>query len=190
VRPTGGRLARPVGAGDPGPAAGRDDDVQPADRQLRPVPLTQVLYLDHRVFPAIGNAGNPRHATHARNHPPGPASATRPQADQATYAARPTRRPACQTIQAASRLRGADGWAARDGPACIGTASRPTRPSAGPPAQPRSLLVCAAPGPASLRAHASTPAATGPASTLARHRVTHRDPLPRLRFFYHYRLLG
>src|SRR5215471_3916735 len=31
-----------------------------------------------------------RHATHARNHPPGPASAKRPQAEQATYAARPT----------------------------------------------------------------------------------------------------
>ena len=34
-----------------------------------------------------------RHATHARNHPPGPASAERPQAEQATYAARPIRRP-------------------------------------------------------------------------------------------------
>src|SRR5262249_31516492 len=70
-----------------------DGEVQPADRQLRPVPLTQVLYLDHHVFPAIGGAGNPRHATHARNHPPGPASATRPQAGQPAYAARPTRPP-------------------------------------------------------------------------------------------------
>ena len=34
-----------------------------------------------------------RHATHARNHPPGPASAKRPQAEQATYAARPIRPP-------------------------------------------------------------------------------------------------
>src|SRR5215472_8040062 len=40
-----------------------------------------------------------RHATHARNHPPGPASAKRPQAEQATYAEglsahRPTAYPA------------------------------------------------------------------------------------------------
>src|SRR6516164_1441057 len=34
-----------------------------------------------------------RHATHARNHRPGPASAERPQAEQATYAARPIRPP-------------------------------------------------------------------------------------------------
>src|SRR5262249_6352762 len=33
------------------------------------------------------------HVTYARNHRPGPASAERPQAEQATYAARPTRRP-------------------------------------------------------------------------------------------------
>src|SRR5215467_2548847 len=36
---------------------------------------------------------SPRHATHARNHPPGPASAQRPQAEQATYAPRPIRPP-------------------------------------------------------------------------------------------------
>src|SRR5262249_61485605 len=35
----------------------------------------------------------PRHAAPARNRPPGPASAKRPQAEQATYAARPTRPP-------------------------------------------------------------------------------------------------
>src|SRR5215471_4279070 len=34
-----------------------------------------------------------RHVTHARNHPPGPASAERPQAEQATYAARSIRLP-------------------------------------------------------------------------------------------------
>src|SRR6516164_7238594 len=41
---------------------------------------------------AVPTAGL-RHATHARNHPPGPASAQRPQAEQATYAARRIRRP-------------------------------------------------------------------------------------------------
>src|SRR5215831_16822966 len=41
----------------------------------------------------IGNAGNSGAPTHARSHPPGPASAERPQAEQAAYAARPIRRP-------------------------------------------------------------------------------------------------
>src|SRR5215469_8464530 len=40
---------------------------------------------------AVPRAGL-RHATHARNRPPGPVSAERPQAEQATYAARPIRR--------------------------------------------------------------------------------------------------
>src|SRR5215470_7228660 len=91
--PHRGRLAGPVRAEEAGHDAGPDDEVQPVDRQLLPVPLTQVLYLDHRVFPRSVAPVTPRHATHARNHPPGPASAKRPQADQATYAARPIRPP-------------------------------------------------------------------------------------------------
>src|SRR5262245_29856716 len=57
-----GRGRTVIAAVDPDPArggliqagdhAGLDDEVQPGDRQLLPVPLTQVLYLDHRVFPA------------------------------------------------------------------------------------------------------------------------------------------
>jgi len=76
--------------------------------------------------------------------------------------------PACHTMQAASRLPGFTGLAARDGSACIVNASRLTRTFPGPPARPRSLLVCAAAGPASLLAHASAPAATEPASTARR----------------------
>ena len=68
----------------------------------------------------------------------------------------------------ASRLRGSVGLTARDGSACIVNASRLTRTFAGPPVQPRSLLVCAAAGPVNLLAHANTPAATGPASTARR----------------------
>jgi hypothetical protein len=48
--PHRGRLAGPVRAEEAGHDAGLDDEVQPVDRQLLPVPLTEVLYLDHRVF--------------------------------------------------------------------------------------------------------------------------------------------
>src|SRR5262249_10210905 len=68
-------------------------------------------------------------------------------------------------MQPASRLRGSAGLAARDGSACIVNASRLTRTLTGPP---RSPFICAAAGPATLLAQASTPAATGPASTARR----------------------
>ena len=44
-------IAGPVRAEKSGHDAGPDDEVQPVDRQLLPVPLTKVLYLDHRVVP-------------------------------------------------------------------------------------------------------------------------------------------
>jgi hypothetical protein len=48
--PHRGRLTGPVRAEEAGHDAGLHDEVQPVDRQLLPVPLTEVLYLDHRVF--------------------------------------------------------------------------------------------------------------------------------------------
>ena len=45
-------IAGPIRAEEAGHDAGPDDEVQPIDRQLLPVPLTKVLYLNHRVFPA------------------------------------------------------------------------------------------------------------------------------------------
>ena len=89
--PHRGRLAGPVRAHEAGHHAGPHDEIQPVDRQLLPVPPAKVLYLDHR-YSVHRWRRQPRHPTHARNHPPGPASAERPQAEQATYAARPTRR--------------------------------------------------------------------------------------------------
>ena len=135
---------------------------RPAQRRLAVPEHPQARAQENAQCSAVPASRAPaRH--HARNHPPGPASAKRPQAEQATYAARPIRQPPNGLPGPAGGPHKATGHmphhpqprAPRKRPAQRGHVSQPgTAPPE--PQQHGDQLVAAEPGPAAQPASPRT----------------------------------